>query len=176
MPESATLPDVLSGIAELENLATAAYAGIIPRIDKRRLVEELLGIHSVEARQAAWIAALLGRDPFPDAFDLPLAPEEVRTRLTAFEGGISPAATPQAVDGETATLLAAIARELDVAAEAVTISSLEPVDWPDSSLGCPRPGEVYLDVITPGYRVIVAVDGQEHELHADERGNVVRCP
>jgi hypothetical protein len=173
--ESAILLDVLSGIADLENLATAAYAGVIPRIDKRRLVEELLGIHSVEARQAAWIASLLGRDPFPDAIDPALAPDDVRSRLTALAGDASPGATPQAVNGEAA-VLAAIARELGVAPEAVSIVSLEPVAWPDSALGCPQPGEVYLDVITPGYRVVVDIDGQEYELHADERGNVVRCP
>jgi hypothetical protein len=175
LPASATLGETLQGIAELESLATAAYAGVIPRVEKRRLMEELIGIHSVEARQAAWLATLLDRDPFPDAIDLALTPDEARSRLQAIAGLPPTAATPEAVGAEGA-VLAAVAHELGVAPEAVNVVSFEPVDWPDSSLGCPRPGGVYLDVITPGYRVIVDVDGQEYEFHGDERGTLVRCP
>ncbi|HEX7416921.1 MAG TPA: hypothetical protein VF315_02610, partial [Steroidobacteraceae bacterium] len=36
---------------------------------------------------------------------------------------------------------------------AMTLTSVRPVIWPDSSLGCRRPGIQYLPVQSPGYRV-----------------------
>jgi hypothetical protein len=35
----------------------------------------------------------------------------------------------------------------------LTVTSAEPVTWPDSSLGCPQPGIQYLQMLTPGYRI-----------------------
>jgi hypothetical protein len=39
------------------------------------------------------------------------------------------------------------------------------VDWNDSSLGCPEPGMSYLQTITPGYRLVLAADGERHHYH-----------
>lgn len=175
--ESALLLDLLHDAAALENLATAAYAGVIPRLEGRRSVSEVVAIHSVEARQAAWMAALVSDNPFPEAFDAALSYEEVRARLQLIYDAQVPEATPQPTAGaDQANIVAAIAHELSVAPAAVTIDSIKPRNWPDSSLGCPRSGEVYLDVITPGFLAIVEVGGKEYEFHADERGNVMRCP
>lgn len=71
--------------------------------------------------------------------------------------------------------VAAAAAEFDVSADEVTVVSYEPVDWPDTSLGCPREGEFYAAVITPGYRVILAVIGQQHEYHTDDIDRAIRC-
>jgi hypothetical protein len=35
---------------------------------------------------------------------------------------------------------------------------------------------MYAQVLTPGYLVVVEVNGTRSEFHTDERGNVVRCP
>ena len=40
------------------------------------------------------------------------------------------------------------------------------VEWPDSSLGCPKPGMVYLQVITPGRLIVLEVAGTRYEYHA----------
>ena len=52
---------------------------------------------------------------------------------------------------------------------------VEPVDWPDSSLGCPQPDMMYAQVITPGYRVVLALDDQEYVYHTNTR-RAVFCP
>ena len=39
------------------------------------------------------------------------------------------------------------------------------IDWRDSSLGCPKPGMAYLEVITPGHKVMLSVDGQVYAVH-----------
>jgi Ferritin-like domain len=62
-----------------EDLAVAAYKEQAPRVQSKGLLGALLGIHSVEARHAAWIRYLAGRLPAPDAFDDPMS----RRRVTA---------------------------------------------------------------------------------------------
>ncbi|MGD1996956.1 MAG: hypothetical protein PVH62_09300 [Anaerolineae bacterium] len=72
--------------------------------------------------------------------------------------------------------VAHLASELDISQDEVTLLSVEAVQWSDTSLGCAQPGEMYAQVITPGYRVILGAGGEEYELHTDEAGqNVVLC-
>jgi Ferritin-like domain len=54
-----------------EDLAVAAYKGQAPQIRSRPLLVAALGIHTVEARHAAWIRRLAGVTPAADAFDEP---------------------------------------------------------------------------------------------------------
>ncbi len=57
----------------------------------------------------------------------------------------------------------------------ITIVSAEVVEWPDAALGCPRDGEFVAAVITPGYRMVVAFDGGQLEVHTDMDGNARSC-
>ena len=117
-PDSVSLLDLLTEAAEQENFATAAYAGVIPRIEKRKLMATLVGIHSVEARQAAWLAAMLGGDPFPKGIDSALAPNEARQEIDQVIADAQPIATPLATpQGAALPLLAAIAQALGVPTE-----------------------------------------------------------
>jgi hypothetical protein len=54
-----------------EDLAVAAYKGQAPLIQNTGYLVAALGIHSVEARHAAWIRRLAGIVPAADAFDDP---------------------------------------------------------------------------------------------------------
>lgn len=67
-----------------------------------------------------------------------------------------------------------LAQRLGIAATVVTVRSVESVDWPDASLGCPQPGMMYAQVITPGYRIVLEADGQRYEYHGST-GNVIFC-
>jgi hypothetical protein len=80
-------------------------------------------------------------------------------------------ATPL-TDVERAAALVAIdtlATKLGVAKEQVFVDTVRAVEWRDSSLGCPKPGVAYLDVMSSGHRVLLRVDGQVHAVH--EAGN-----
>ena len=44
------------------------------------------------------------------------------------------------------------------------------VDWRDSSLGCPKPGMAYLDVITPGHRVTLRANGRSTSCTKPKQG------
>jgi hypothetical protein len=58
----------------------------------------------------------------------------------------------------------------------IQVVSYGEAEWSDSSLGCPQPGQAYLTVITPGYRVILKANGVQYEYHTNLKGMVIRCP
>jgi hypothetical protein len=70
---------------------------------------------------------------------------------------------------------AELADQLAVETEEIELIETEAVQWPDSSLGCPQPGMMYAQVITPGYRLMLEVDGQVYVFHTDSSQRVVRC-
>jgi hypothetical protein len=66
------------------------------------------------------------------------------------------------------------ARYLGVTEEDVQLVSLIMVDWPDSSMGCPKPNADYADVLTPGYRMTFRSGAETLIYHTSIR-QVVRC-
>jgi ferritin-like protein len=56
-----------------EDLAVAAYKGQAPKLKSRAVLAAAVGIHSVEARHAAWMRELFGITPAVRAFDQPLS-------------------------------------------------------------------------------------------------------
>jgi hypothetical protein len=63
-----------------------------------------------------------------------------------------------------------LARELDIDAGGIAVSIFEAIEWPDSCLGVAGRGAC-VQVITPGYQVVLAVDGESYLLHTDRRGD-----
>ncbi len=87
-----------------------------------------------------------------------------------------PAAAPAGPDARMGELArAALARELAFAEADIAIVAVEETEWRDSSLGCPKPGMNYLQVITPGYKITLAAHGKSYEYHSDNNRRVVRC-
>ncbi len=70
-----------------------------------------------------------------------------------------------------------LAQKLKLPIEAIREVSVEAVEWPDTSLGCPQPGMMYAQVVTPGFRVVVAGKDQTQtvEYHTDAGRRVVSC-
>ena len=59
----------------------------------------------------------------------------------------------------------------------MTVTSATARDFPNPGLGCPEPGLVYPQVITPGYQVLLEADGERFDYRVDEGGQIVRrCP
>lgn len=61
----------------LEDTGVAAYKGQAPRIESDEVLRSALGIHSVEARHAAWIRHINETEPASAAFDEPMSMEQV---------------------------------------------------------------------------------------------------
>jgi hypothetical protein len=55
--------------------------------------------------------------------------------------------------------------KLGVSSEAVKLDKAEAVDWADASLGCPEKGMMYAQMLTPGYKISLTVDGKTHDVH-----------
>jgi hypothetical protein len=91
--------------------------------------------------------------------------------------GADATATPEAIP-LPAPAIAAIetaAIDLRVPLERVELVEYAPLDWPSPALGCPKRGKMYAQVITPGYRVLLRIDGREYAYHTDRTGRVARC-
>lgn len=91
---------------------------------------------------------------------------------------VEPIASLPATSGSgnaVAMVKADLAQRLGVSEEEVSVKSLETMQWSDSSLGCPQPGMMYAQVITPGYRLVLVVEGQVYEAHTDEGQHAVWC-
>jgi glucose/arabinose dehydrogenase len=63
----------------------------------------------------------------------------------------------------------------------VTVGELEvdraaAVTWNDASLGCPEPDQMYAQVLTDGYWVVLVANGQELDFRASQQGEVRLCP
>jgi hypothetical protein len=62
-----------------------------------------------------------------------------------------------------------LARQLNMSAEQIQVVKIEAVNWPDASQGCPQPGKMYAQVITPGYQIILSASGKEYDYHSNLR-------
>jgi hypothetical protein len=63
-----------------------------------------------------------------------------------------------------------LAAEVGLSESEVEVLSVQRVEWPDTSLGCPEQGRSYARVVTPGYSVILRALGQTYEVHTDREG------
>ena len=70
--------------AALENTGVAAYAGAAPSIADPEVLAVALGIHSVEARHAAYLNTRLGELPAPVSNDMAKGPVEILEIAGAF--------------------------------------------------------------------------------------------
>lgn len=69
-----------------------------------------------------------------------------------------------------------LAGRLGITPEDVTVLSVEAVTWPDSSLGCPQPGMVYLQVMIDGLRIRLSAGGALYEYHSGGSRDPFLCP
>jgi len=59
----------------------------------------------------------------------------------------------------------------------IILVSAEEVEWGDTSLGCPHPDEMYAQMITQGYFIVLESGGNTYDYHtgADPEGPLVQC-
>jgi hypothetical protein len=59
-----------------------------------------------------------------------------------------------------------LATRLEIPLEQVSVLSQTEITWPDRSLGCPRKGMMYPQVITNGSQLILQVAGRSYFYHS----------
>lgn len=67
-----------------------------------------------------------------------------------------------------------VAEQLGTTVEQIEVVSVEQTEWSDSCLGLGQANESCAAVVTPGWRAVFLVDGQEYEVRTDETGSVIR--
>ena len=69
-----------------------------------------------------------------------------------------------------------LADTLGVDRDQVAVLSVDPVTWPDSSLGCPEPGVDYVDGDIDGFRIVLRHLNSEYNYHQGGEGDPFHCP
>jgi len=87
---------------------------------------------------------------------------------------------PQKTWPERCNTMTEIARGLLAEEQNIPLDSIEAlrcyaVEWPDASLGCPQPGQMYAQVITPGFQILLEAGGKRYVVHTDTTQNAVVC-
>ncbi len=62
-----------------------------------------------------------------------------------------------------------LAARLGVTPDAIVVKSSQETEWPDASLGCPKPGRMYAQMITPGVLIVLEANGKTYEYHGSMR-------
>lgn len=99
---------------------------------------------------AAWIASACVVQPLQQ---LPAPADEAKTQMQA----------------TVRALRTQVAAQLQIAPEDVSVIDAEAVEWPDACLGAGSPQEGCALVVTPGYRITLAVNGHKYVIDASRR-------
>ena len=84
--------------------------------------------------------------------------------------------TPDAQVGKIISLVTAdLSGLLSLDPEQIHVILAEAVVWPDTALGCPRPGEVYGQQSVRGYQVWLEANDQIYIYHTDNKDNIILC-
>lgn len=81
---------------------------------------------------------------------------------------------PQATAAVDAAKQAA-ATHLGASVDQLQVTSVQSQEWSDASLGCPQQGQMYSQIVTPGFLVQIASGSHQLEYHTDMRGRAVLC-
>ena len=76
-----------------------------------------------------------------------------------------PPAPAGELGGLTVLAMKALSEHLSVPIKDVRIVSITPIEWRDSSLGCPKPDRGYMQVITPGHQATGEYMGRTYSIH-----------
>lgn len=96
-------------------------------------------------------------------------------RLMLCEGTTPVPGWPAEADAAVRAAINDLASKSKLAPDSVQVVSVQAMDWPDTSLGCPQPGMYYAQIIVQGYRIVLSAGGQQVEYHSDMKGRVVTC-
>jgi hypothetical protein len=66
-----------------------------------------------------------------------------------------------------------LAQRLAIPGEKINLLAVNPVTWPDSSLGVPKPGVMVTPVLTPGFQILFEALGRKYYYHTNNKEQVV---
>lgn len=119
-------------------------------------------------------AEILDPDPEPPPITLEPLPLPSREATPLTQPSI-----PMPASDSVANLVKLAKLDLEqrfsISADEIQQIEVEEVVWRDSSLGCPQEGVLYLQVLTPGYLILLHAGGKEYEYHSGMAAEVIYC-
>ncbi|MSP14135.1 MAG: hypothetical protein EXR62_14415 [Chloroflexi bacterium] len=70
-------------------------------------------------------------------------------------------------------VIADLATRLEAPPADIGVESIQSVEWRDASLGLPRPGQMYAQMLTPGYRITLSHKNHSYTYHTDQGKQIV---
>ena len=58
-----------------------------------------------------------------------------------------------------------LAAKLAIPADYIKVLESGTATWPDTSLGMPEPGQMYAQMLTEGFRIVLEAGGKRYEYH-----------
>jgi len=98
----------------------------------------------------------------------PMKPPAPPTTLPGSRA-VQPGTEPVALQ-ETNAAINDLSKRTGIPVSDIKVVSVEAVQWPDTSVGCPQPGMMYAQVITPGYLIVLEAGGKTYEYHSAGAG------
>lgn len=78
-------------------------------------------------------------------------------------------------DQKLATLAVdVLAKDLKLSKDKIRVDTVRDIEWNDSSVGCPKPGQAYMQVITPGHKITLRVGKKFYFVH-EAKGRAFVC-
>jgi hypothetical protein len=138
-----------------------------PRTEPERPGTDVRATAFALAALLAPLAACGTDEPQPGGQDAPGISEDSPETETELEETLPTVPVDQAVTEAGG--------EFDVDPDRIEVLVAEEVTWPDGSLGCPEPGEMYTQALVEGYRIVLEVDGEEVHYHGARDEPPFRC-
>ena len=78
-------------------------------------------------------------------------------------------------DGIMDEIIADLVERTGAERDEIQVVRAEAVVWNDASLGCPKPGEFYIQMLINGYWVVLEVQGMEYDYRVSDKGSFKLC-
>ncbi|MCZ6536273.1 MAG: hypothetical protein O7C03_04525 [Gammaproteobacteria bacterium] len=85
----------------------------------------------------------------------------------------APAQSSEAKEAAARLAVDALSKKLSVEPDSVEVVHVAAMEWPNSSLGCPRPGMQYLQVITRGWLALLQTGKKAYRVHIGNKQAIV---
>ncbi|MGE0583152.1 MAG: hypothetical protein AB7P31_13595 [Steroidobacteraceae bacterium] len=163
-------------------LAAAASVGVVAFL----LVRQAPGpVQQMAAPAVARAPAVASAPEATVALEAPakktMPAERAQARVAApMSKALQAESAEQVTDGALPALLATlvkadVARRVGIDPGEVTIVAYDAVTWSDGALGCRKPGEMAIQVLVPGYRIVAVAAGKRYTYHTDTHAQVRLC-
>lgn len=108
-------------------------------------------------------------NPTEQSADLSPTPTKIEVQVSDNEGSSS---APRSIVEKAK---ADLSKQVGVNTDQIRVRETRAVDWPDASLGCPQSDMAYVQVITPGYWILLEAEGKQYPYHTDQNEQIILC-